>query len=142
MKRPISLTIVGVAWFLIGLFGTVSDAIQTHGFAIPGTNLINLLVGVGLLKGWRICRWYALFVTGLALVFALAFVPWAFCHTGELVYRFPIALMVDQRPHALESLMVIVLYLVTYLVVSGWSFWVLKREDVRMFFAPRIPVTI
>jgi len=142
MKRPISLTIVGTVWFLIGVLGAVNDTIQTHGFVIPGTNFINLFVGVGLLKGWRICRWYALFAAGIAFGIALIFVPWALFNTEELVYHFPISLMRDQRPHQLESLMVIVLFLFSYLIFSGWSFWVLKRNDVREFFSPRAAVTI
>jgi hypothetical protein len=142
MKRPSSLTIIGAVWFLMGVLGAVNDAIQGHGFAIPGTNFINLFVGVGLLKGWRICRWYALFAAGAAFVIALAFFPWALCHTEELAYHFPISLMRDQRPHESESLAVIVLFLFTYLFVSGWSFWILKRDDVRDFFAPRPAVTV
>ena len=142
MKKPTSLTIIGVVWFLIGLFGAINEAIYTHGFTIPGTNFINLLVGVGLLKGWRICRWYALFCAGLAFGFALLFIPWALCHTGELVYHFPISLMRDQRPHESESLAMIVLFLFAYLIFSGWSFWVLKRNDVRNFFTLRAAVVI
>lgn len=135
MKRPISLTIVGAAWFLIWLFGAVSDAIQTHGFAIPGPNFINLLVGVGLLNGWRICRWYALFVTGCSFAFLAFFLPWALCNTGELVYRFPFELLRDQRPHESVSPIVVVLFIATGLFFSGWTFLALKREAVRKFFA-------
>ncbi len=142
MKRPISLTIIGVAWFLFGLLGAVNEAMQTHGFAIPGTNFINLLIGVGLLNGWRICRWYALLMTGLAFIFTLIFTPWMFFHTDELVYQFPVSLLRDQRPHEPQSLAVIILFLLTYLIFSGWSFWILKRNDVRGFFLPRTAVAI
>jgi hypothetical protein len=142
IKRPISLTIVGVVWFLIGALGMVGNSVQEHGLQIPDGNFINLFVGVGLLKGWRICRWYALFVAGFAFVFALLFIPWALCHTGELVYHFPFALMRDQRPHQLESLAVIVLFLFSYLIFSGWSFLVLRRNDARNFLTPRTAVTI
>ncbi len=142
MKRPTSLTIVGAVWFLIGLFSVINEGMQTHGLTIPGTNFINLMVGFGLLKGWRICRWYALFVAGIAFVFAVFFIPWALCNTGELVYQFPVSLVRDQRPHEFESLTVIVLFLFSYLIFSGWSFLVLKRSDVREFFTPRTAVTI
>jgi hypothetical protein len=134
MKRPISLTIVGTAWFLIGLLGAVSEAIQTHGFTIPGNNFINLFVGVGLLKGWRICRLYAFFVTGITFVFMLPFAVWAVFNSGELVYRFPIELMRDQRPHESTSLATIILFFVSGLIISGWMFYVLNRQDVREFF--------
>ena len=142
MKRPTSLTIIGVVWFLIGLSGMVGNSFQEHGTQIPDSHFITLLVGFGLLKGWRICRWYALFVAGIAFIFALVFIPWALCHTCELVYHFPFSLMRDQRPHQLESLAVIVLFLFSYLSFSGWSFLVLKRSDVREYFTPRTAVTI
>jgi hypothetical protein len=142
MKRPISLTIVGTVWFLIGVLGAVNDAIQTHGFEIPGANFINLLVGVGLLNGWRMCRWYALFVTGFAFVFLMLFASWAFCNISELVYRFPLGLLRDQRPHELVSAIVVVLFIATGLLFSGWTFLVLKREEVREYFIRRSAVTV
>ncbi len=142
MKRPTSLTIIGVVWFLMGLFGMVGNSVQEHGLQIPDGNFINLFVGFGLLKGWRICRWYALFFAGIGFVSALIFVPWALCHTGEMVYNFPVSLMRDQRPHEPESLAAIGLFLFTYLIFSGWSFWVLKQNNVRDFFTPRAAVTV
>lgn len=142
MKRPISLTIVGTVWFLIGVLGVVGNTMQGHGLQIPDGNFFNIFVGVGLLNGWRICRWYALFVTGFAFIFSALFVPWALCNTSELVYRFPFELAIDQRPHQLVSPFVVVLYLAIFLFVSGWTFFVLKREDVRDFFTQRPAVTI
>ena len=140
MKRPILLTILGTAWFLIGLLGAVGDALQGRGLEIPGTNFINLLVGVGLLNGWRLARWYALFVSGAAFVFTLPFAPWALMNSGEIVFKFP-ALLRDQRPHELVSLVVLVSVLLVYLLASGWSLWVLSRSDVREFFAKKTAVT-
>ncbi len=137
MKRPSSLTIMGGVWFLIGLFGAVNQGMQTHGLAIPGNNFINLFVGLGLLKGWRICRWYALFVSGVGFALTLFFIPWVLCNTGEFVYHFPASLLRDQRPHDPESLVVISLFIFAYLVFSGWSFWVLKQNETRNFFALR-----
>ena len=142
MKRPISLTIVGVVWFLIGALGVAGNSVQERGLQIPDANFINLFIGIGLLRGWQICRWYALFAAGIAFGIALFFVPWALCNTGELVYHFPISLMRDQRPHELESLTVIVLFLFSYLFFSGWSFWILKRNDVRDFFTRYAAVTV
>ena len=142
MKRPISLTIVGATWFLIGVLGMVGNAFQEHGVKIPDGNFFNIFVGIGLLSGWRICRWYALFVTGFAFVLLALFLPWAFCNTNELVYRFPFELARDQRPHQLVSLFIVVLYFAFFLFASGWTFLVLKRNDVRNFFTPRAAVTI
>jgi hypothetical protein len=133
MKKPISLTIVGTAWFLIGMLGAVNDAIQTHGFVIPGTNFINLMIGVGLLKGWRICRWYALFVVGLALLFALPMTVWAFFNSDRIVFQFP-AVLIDDRPHAIVPLFLVILAMISYVAISAWVVWVLMRRDVRDFF--------
>jgi hypothetical protein len=141
MKRPISLTIVGAGWFLIGLFGAVNEGIHTHGFAIPGTNFINLLVGVGLLIGWRICRWYALFVAGCTFAFVLAFLPWALLNTGRLQFNFP-ALLVQDGSHEAISAMAIALIMTSYLVLSGLVVLVLRRQDVREYFAPRVAQVI
>ena len=136
MKRPILLTVLGAAWFLIGLLGTVGDALEGRGLEIPGTNLISLLVGVGLLNGWRLARWYALFVSGAAFVLMLIFAPWALMNPGEIVFKFP-ALLRDQRPHELVSMVVLVSVLLVYLLAWGWSLWVLSRRDVREFFAKK-----
>lgn len=138
MKRPILLTIVGTAWFLIALSGAISEAIQTHSLTIPGSNFINLLIGFGLLKGWRICRLYAFFVTGITFVVMLPFAVWAIFNSGELVYHFPFAMMRDQRPHEATSLATIILFFVSGLMISGWMFYVLNRQDVREFFQRKI----
>jgi hypothetical protein len=134
MKRPILLTIVGTAWFLIALSGAISEAIQTHGLTIPGSNFINLLIGFGLLKGWRICRLYAFFVTGITFLVMLPFAVWAIFNSGELIYHFPFAMMRDQRPHEATSLATIILFFASGLIISGWMFYVLNRQDVREFF--------
>lgn len=133
MKRPISLTIVGAVWFLFGVFGLVSDAIKGHGLEIPGTHFINLLVGAGLLNGWRICRWYALFVSGLAFLFALPMTVWAFFNSEKIVFQFP-AILIDDRPHAILPLSLVVLAMISYVVISAWVFWVLMRRDVQELF--------
>jgi hypothetical protein len=143
MKKPITLTILGTAWFLIALSGAVCEAIKTHGFAIPGTNFINLLVGVGLLKGWRICRCYALFVSGLAFLFALPMTVWAIFNSDRIVFQFP-AVLIDDRPHAIVPSFLVVLALIGYAVVSAWVVWVLMRRDVRELFQAKTnsPTTV
>ena len=145
MKKPISLTIIGMVWFLIGVFGAVNDAIQTHGFAIPGTNFINLLIGVGLLKGWRICRWYALFVSGLTLLFAVPMTVWAVFNSNKIVFHFP-AILIDDRSHAIIPMFLVILVMISYVWIAAWIFWVLMRRDVRELFERKtnlaIPVSI
>ena len=141
MKRPTSLTIVGAAWFLIGLIGALNDAAHPHSMEIPGANFTNLFVGLGLLKGWRICRWYGLFLSGVSFVFMLPFAPWALLNTGRLALHFP-TLMIDDRPHETISLAVIILLILGYLFLFGWVFAVLRRADVRDFFTPYRAVTI
>jgi hypothetical protein len=133
MKRPITLTIVGMAWFLIGLSGAISEAMQTHGLAIPGANFINILVGVGLLKGWRICRWYALFVCGLTFLFALPMTVWAVFNSNKIVFHFP-EVLIDDRPHAIAPLFLVVLVMMSYVAIAAWMFWVLMRPDIRELF--------
>jgi hypothetical protein len=145
MKKPISLTIIGMVWFLIGVFGAVNDAIQTHGFAIPGTNFINLLIGVGLLKGWHICRWYALFVSGLTLLFAVPMTVWAVFNSNKIVFHF-LAILIDDRSHAIIPMFLVILVMISYVWIAAWIFWVLMRRDVRELFERKtnlaIPVSI
>lgn len=141
MKRPTSLTIIGVVWFSIGLLGMVGNSVQEHGVQIPDGNFINLLVGVGLLKGWRICRWYALFVTGFTFAMMVLCAPWALLNSGRMALNFP-ALIVDDRPHETMSFGCVALVLMSYLILAGWSFWVLRRNDVREFFTPRASLTV
>jgi hypothetical protein len=142
MKRPISLTIVAVVWFSMGVLGVVVDEIYGRGLQIPNINLVSILVGIGLLSGWRICRWYAVFATGFTCVFILPFALWAFWNADELVYQFPFTWIIDQRPHATTLLVVIVLFILSQLVLAGWSFLVLKRRKVREFFRPCFSATI
>jgi len=141
MKRPTSVTIIGVVWFSIGLLGMVGNSVKEHGLQIPDSNFINLLVGVGLLSGWRICRWYALFVTGCTFAMVILCAPWALLNSGRMALNFP-ALIIDDRPHEIMALWLVALILLSYLILSGWSFWVLKRSEVREFFTPRTAVTV
>ena len=115
------------------MLGAVNESIQTHGFAIPGANFINLLIGVGLLKGWRICRWYALLVFGSALLFALPMAVWSAFNSGKIVFQFP-SVLIDDLPHAIVPTYVTVMAMIGYIVISAWAVWVLMRRDVRKFF--------
>ena len=131
MKRPISLTAVGVFLFLMGLSGIVADCVRTHGLAlVPSANFFNVIAGVGLLKLWRGARWYALFVIGSFLLFALPMTVWAVFNSDRIVFQFP-SVLIDDRPHTIVPLFLVVLVIIGYIAVSAWTFWVLMRRDVR-----------
>ena len=133
MKRPISLTILGVLLFLMGLFGIVADCVRTHGFAIPSINLFNMIAGVGLLKLWRLARWYSLFVFGSTLVFGLPMTVWAVLNSDKIVFQFP-SVLIDDRPHAIVPLFLVVLIMIAYVTISTWAVLILMRRDVRELF--------
>ena len=133
MKRPISLTVVGVLLFLMGLSGVVAECVRTHGFAIPSVNLFNLIAGVGLLKYWRVARLYSLFVFGSAFLFALPMTVWAAFNSDRIVFQFP-AVLIDDRPHAIVPAFLVVLAMIGYVAISAWVVWVLVRRDVRELF--------
>jgi hypothetical protein len=136
MKRPLALTIVGVAWFLFALVGVLSDTVRQGGVQIPSTTWFYFFVAAGLLSGWRWSRWYALLAAGAGFVMALCFAPWMLMHPERLVIHFPTILLED-RPHETVSMLAVVLVMFVYLVVSAWSFVVLMQHDVKEFFAPR-----
>ncbi len=141
MKRPLALTIVGAVWFLFGLAGLAANTVQHQGLAIPDTNFFYLVVGAGLLKGWRWCRWYALLVTGVGFVLGLCYAPWMLIHTERFVIHFP-TILFDGRPHEAVLLPLVVILMVVYLTVSAWVFTVLMRRDVKQYFAPLVPAAI
>jgi hypothetical protein len=135
MKRPPALTIVGAMWFLLGFSGLMVKALQTSAVEVPDSNWLIMLAGVGLWRGWRLARWYALVVAGVCFASAVLFGPWMLMNASEIVYQFPTSLYLDQRPHELMALPLLLLLMAGYLGFTGWSFWVLKRSDVREFFA-------
>ena len=139
MRRPISLTIVGVVWLLVGLLGVIGNEIQNHGLQFPDPNYLIILAGVGLLNHSRLARWYVLYVSVLTFIVMLAFLPWALMNAGKIkiTFQFPIMLFPDQRPHEPVGLALLVVVLMAYLVFSGWTFWVLSRADVRELFAKK-----
>jgi hypothetical protein len=134
MKRPISLTAVGVFLFIMGLSGIVADCAQTHGLAlVPSAGFFNVIAGVGLLKHWRVARWYSLLVFGAALLFALPMTFWAVFNSDRIVFQFP-AVLIDDRPHAIAPLSLVALAMIGYIAVSAWGVLVLMRRDVRELF--------
>jgi hypothetical protein len=139
MRRPISLTIVGVVWLLVGLLGVIGNEIQNHGLQFPDPNYLIILAGVGLLNHSRLARWYVLYVSALALIVMLSFLPWALMNAGKIkiTFQFPITLFPDQRPHEPIGLVLLVTVSMAYLMFSGWTFWVLSRANVREFFAKK-----
>jgi hypothetical protein len=138
MKRPISLTAVGVFLFLMGLSGIVADCVRTHGLAIaPSWNLFNMIAGIGLLKLWRGARWYSLFVFGSTLLFALPMTVWAVFNTDRIVFQFP-SVLIDDRPHAIAPMFLVVLIMIGYISISAWMLWVLLRRNVRELFQVKV----
>lgn len=133
MKRPISLTLIGVLLFLMGLSGVVADCVRSHSLAIPNVNLFNMIAGVGLLKLWRGARWYVLFVLGSFILFALPMTFWAVFNSDRIVFQFP-AVLIDDRPHAILPLFLVILTMIGYVTVSTWVVLVLMRRDVRELF--------
>jgi len=137
MKRPIALTVVASLLFLMGLSGVVADCVRTHGFTIPSVNLFNIIAEVGLLKLWRWARWYLLFVVGLFLVFALPMTVWAVLNSDRIVFQFP-SILIDDRPHAIVPLAVVLLVMISYVAIAAWVCWVLMRRDVCELFQNKI----
>jgi hypothetical protein len=137
MKRPLALTIVGVLLFSMGLSGVVADCARTHGFAILSNNLFTMIAGVGLLKLWRGARWYALFMFGSLLLFALPMTVWAVFNSGRIALKFP-SVLIDDRPHAVAPMFLVIVVMIGYVAMSGWIVWVLMRRDVRELFQHKI----
>ena len=134
MKRPKSLTIAAAVWFIVGLLGVLGNTVRAHGVQIPDANLFTLLIGVGLWKGWRLCHWLALFMATLGFFVMALGTPWALCHTEEMVYSYPVSLLIDQRPHEVMSFLGVMSYLAVGLFATGWMVMVLRRAEVRRFF--------
>jgi hypothetical protein len=137
MKRPIALIVVAVLLFLMGLSGVVADCVRAHSFAIPSVNLFNMIAGAGLLKLWRVARWYFLFVLGSFLLFALPMTVWAVFNSDRIVFQFP-SVLIDDRPHAIVPLIAVFLVMISYVAIAVWVCWVLMRPDVRELFQRKI----
>jgi hypothetical protein len=134
MKRPISLTAVGVLLFLMGLFGIVTDCVRTHGLELaPSVNLFNMIAGIGLLKLWRAAWWWCLYLLGLFLTFGLPMTVWAVFNSNRITFHFS-SVLIDDRPHAIVPLFVVILVMISYIVIAAWMFWILMRRDVRELF--------
>jgi len=134
MKRPIALTVVAVLVFFMGLSGIVADCMRTHGLALaPSWNLFTMIAGFGLLKFWRYARWYCLFMFGSFLLFALPMTFWAIFNSDRIVFQFP-SILIDDRPHAIVPLFLVILVMISYIAIAAWMFLVLMRGDVRKLF--------
>jgi hypothetical protein len=134
MKRPISLTAVGVLLFLMGLFGIVADCVRIHGLPLaPSISLFNMIVGIGLLKLWLGARRYCLYLLGLFLTFGLPMTVWAVFNSNRIVFHF-LSILIDDRPHAIVPQFVVILVMISYIAIAAWMFWVLMRRDVRELF--------
>jgi cytosine/uracil/thiamine/allantoin permease len=125
----------------VGLLGWAGNTVRDHGVQIPDFSIFNLLVGIGLLKYWRIARWYALVMAALTFILMLPLACWALMNSREMVFQFPCALQRDQRPHEPISMALLCAVLAAYFLFSGWSFLVLSRDDVRRRFAAKVPKT-
>ena len=137
MKRPISLTITAAVWFSIGLLGLLNNCWQRHGVELPDSNLVNMVIGVGLWQGWRLCHWLAVFFSTLGFIVMALGMPWVLGHADEMVYVYPMTLLRDQRPHEMMSRFGMLAYLVIGLWVTGWTMMILRRAEVRRFFAAK-----
>jgi hypothetical protein len=147
MKRPISLTVVAVLLFLMGLSGIVVDCVRIHGLAIiPSVNLFNMIAGVGLLKLWRGARWYSNVLLGWSYVVMLPLTVWLLSNPEKIVIHFP-SILIDDRSHAIEPLMLAAPIMIGYIILSGWMLFVLNRRDVRELFqrkthSPTVSVSV
>jgi hypothetical protein len=127
MKRPMGLTIVAVLLFSAGLAGVISDCLRNGGFAIPSYNLFNTIAGIGLLNLWRVARWYALLVVGLALLSALLEV---FVLSGSQLSGHTISIFGQTRNITMTIGMMLFTMLIAYANLLVWMLWVLMRRDV------------
>lgn len=135
-RRPKAVTALALV-----LFG-VSLALWIDGILIEGDlntrtaafPLINIAAAFGLLRlsaGWRK---YVLLIAGYWGVLVILFGPWAMMNPERVVVRFP-AILAEDRPHQLESWLVIVLAVLANAAAASWAAWVLLRRDVRECFA-------
>jgi hypothetical protein len=138
MKRPMAFNAVGSLLFSIGLIGIMADCLRTHGLElVPSINLFNMIAGVGLLKLWRVARWYSLFVFGSTLVCGLPMTVWAVLNSERIVFQFP-SILIDDRPHAIVPTLLVVLIMIGYLAISTWAVLILMRRNVRELFQQKI----
>ena len=110
------------------------DCIRIHGFQLaPSYNLFNLIAGLGLLKFWRPARWYALFIFGTAFFVSLPGTIWAAFNSNRIVFQFP-SILIDDRPHPIVPLYLVMLIMLGYVAFSGWGLLALMMPDVRKRF--------
>ena len=131
MKPPTVLTIVAVILFSTGLAGVISDCLRNGGFGIPSYNLFNMIAAIGLLNLWRVARWYALLVVGLALRSALL---GTFVLSGSQLSGHTVSIFGQTRNITMTIGIILFTMLIAYAALLVWMFWVLMRRDVRKLF--------
>jgi hypothetical protein len=134
-KRPLALTVLVLCVFGVSLWTIISRVLADRGLDLGRIMfpMLNIVAAFGLLNyraGWRK---YLLVIAAYWGVLVLLFAPWAMLNPERIVIRFP-AVMVEDRPHLLESWFTIACALVANAAALGWVFWVLLRRDVRMLF--------
>jgi len=134
-KRPLALTVLALVVFGWSLVALVNGVIAERGFnpASQFFPLLNLFAAIGLLKlrsGWRK---YLLVVMAYWLAMLCLFGPWALVYAERVVVRFP-AILVEDRPHELETRLTVLVALGLNGLALGWAIWVLRRRDVKGLF--------
>jgi hypothetical protein len=132
-----ALTIVALILFSMGLTGIISDCMRNSSFVIPSYNFLNLIAGIGLLKLWRGARWYSNCLFGCSFMIMIPISVWFLYNPEKIVIRFP-SILIDDRPHAIGSLLLATLIMLGYIILSGWMLFVLNRRDVRELFQHKI----
>jgi hypothetical protein len=134
-KRPLALTVLALSVFGLSL-GLLLNRIRVDSgfdFGRAIFPMLNMAAAVGLLKyraGWRK---YILVIASFWAVMVLLFAPWAMFNPERIVVSFP-AILVEDRPHQLESWFTVALALLANAAALGWALWVLLRRDVRGLF--------
>ena len=129
--RPAAVTVLAMVLFGVSLVALISVGLNTGSAVFP---LINIAAAIGLLRlssGWRR---YVLVTAVYWGVLVMLFGPWAIMNPERIVVRFP-AILVEDRPHQLESWLVIGLAVLANASAAFWASWVLLRRDVRECFA-------
>lgn len=136
-RRPKAVTALALVLFGVSLALLINGiliegGLNTRAAAFP---LINIAAAFGLLRlsaGWRK---YVLLIAAYWGVMVILFGPWAIMNPERVVVRFP-TILAEDRPHQLESWLVIVLAVLANAAAVCWAAGVLLRRDVRECFAP------
>lgn len=126
---PISLKVVAVLFFLVGLFSAIDVLIRlTQGSLFLNLGVLGLFIGVGLMRysrGWRTC----------ALVFLwLAMIGFPLIGVAMLVVDQPPEYTVSGRKMGEAPKAAGVAVAVVGFALALWQYWVLTRPPVRRLF--------